>query len=804
MIEDLRHAWRSIVRMPAVAAVVVVSLGVGIAVNTVVFSWIQAVVLRPIPGVRDASGFFLIEPRTDAGVYVSSSWPEYQDLRSQLRTIVDPVAFQMAPLYVGEPGAVERGNALLVSGNYFSALGLRPALGRFPLDDETAVPGGAPLAVISYDYWQRRYQGATDVLGRRIRLNGKDMSIIGVAPPRFQGTIVGLSFDLWVPATMAPVLFEGSRELTDRGIRGYSVIGRLAPGVSRAAAQADVDGVMRELARVYPKTDRTITAEVRPFWKSPRGPQMLLAAGLAVLQGIMLLLLLAVCGNTANLMLARASARRREMSVRLALGSGGWRVARLILLENALLAALGVAAGIALALWGSGALNAVPPLRVRGIPIVFRTDVSGLALGVAAILGLACGVAFGMAPAVQMARLDPHAGLRGTTEPGRRSRLRYALMGVQVALASMVLIAAGLFLRSFLETRNAETGFRRDGVLLAAYDLTDRRTDAAAARAFAADAVAAVGRVPSVRSVAIATSVPLDIHGLPSRAFTLDGHARPDGVPDQALTNTVTPAYFDVMGIPLVAGHDFAPLLDATAPRQAIVNEEFVRRYADGRGAIGRRLDLRGEPFVIVGVARNSLYNAFGDPPLPIIYLSYRDRPSATGEIHVYTAPGNEKNAAADVRRAIGVLDPGLPLFDVRTLDDHIEANLIFRRIPARLFAVIGPLLLVLAAIGIYAVVSYTVSLRTRDVGVRLALGASARRVVGEVLVEGLGVALTGAATGWLVAFVVALGMDPAGHVDTAVFGGVPALLITVASLACWIPARRAARVDPMTALRHE
>ena len=804
MIRDLRHAWRSIVRMPAVATVIIGSLAIGIAVNTVVFAWIQAIVLRPIAGVRSAAEWFLIEPRMETGIYPASSWPEYQDLRRQVRAIADPVAFRMVPLYVGEPGVVERGNAMLVSGNYFDALGLHPALGRFLRDDETAVPGGAAVAVISYDYWQSRYQGAPDMLGRAIKLNGHEMSIVGVAPPRFLGTIVGLSFDLWVPATMAPVLFEGSRELTDRGIRGYSIIGRLANGVSRSAAQADVDGVMRELARVYPETNRTITAEVRPFWQSPRGPQMLLAAGLAVLQGIMLLVLLAVCGNTATLVLARASARRHEMSVRLALGCDGWRAARLIVVENLLLAVFGAALGMALAAWGIGVLNAVPPLHVRGIPIVFRTEVSVVALCLAALLGVACGLVFGVAPAVQLSRIDPHAGLRGAADPARRNRLRYILMGIQVALATVVLVASGVFLRSFLETRGADTGFRRGGVLLAAYDLTGRRTDAAAARSFAAEALERIRRLPSVRGAAIASSVPLDIHGLPSRPFTLDGRARADGQSDEALTNTVTPGYFDVMGIPLVAGQDFVPIVDAAAPRQAIVNEEFVRRYASGREVIGRALNLRGQSFVIVAIARNSLYTAFGEPPLPIIYLSYRDRPVPAGEIHVHTQAANEKDAVADVRRAIRDLDPALPLFDVRTLDEHIEANLIFRRIPARLFAVIGPLLLVLAAIGIYAVAGYTVAMRRREIGVRLALGATPRRVVRQFLIESLGVAVTGAAAGWLVAFVLALSMDAGGRVDAAVFSAVPALLVGVAAAACWIPARRAARVDPMAALRQD
>ena len=801
MIHDLRYALRSIARMPALAAVVVASLGVGIGVNTIVFSWIDAVLLRPLPGVRGAAAFHFIEPRNQAGMYVGMSWLEYRDLRERVRSIDEPLAFRMIPLYVGEAGRVERGNGMLVSGNYFASLGLRPALGRFLRPEETSKAGAEPVAVISYEFWQTRFAGAPTIVGQTIRLNGHDVTIIGVAPPGFRGTIMRLSFDLWLPATFAPVLLDGSRELEERGLRGYTMMGRLTAPATRAGAQAEADAAMRDLARTYPQTNASLQADVLPFTRAPRGPQRLLAASLAFLQALMLLLLVAMCGNTANLVLARASARQREMSVRLALGAGRWRVARLLLTENLLLAIGGAAVGAGIAIWGTNTLSAFPPMHVRGIPIVFDTVIDGAGLAVAIALGVCCGLAFGAAPALQLSRVDPQLTLRAGASTAPRGRLRNALMAVEVGIALVVLVVAGLFFRSFQATREADPGFRRDGVLLTAYDLSGRRTTESVNRAFAATVLQRVRAIPAVQSAAIASSVPLDIHGLPVRGFAIEGRARPDGTEDEALANTVTPGYFEVMGIPLRAGTDFADLNDTTSPPQAIVNEEFVRRYLDGREPLGRRIESRGRMYLIVGVARNSLYNAFGDPPLPIIYYSYRDRPVASGELHLRAKAGPEGALASGVRRAVREMDPELPLYDVRTLNDHIDANLIFRRVPARMFAVAGPLLLILAAIGIYAVVAYTVSLRIPEIGVRLALGATARRIVAGFVGESMSVIGVGALAGWVLAFVVALDFL-AGPVDVAVFAGVPAVLLAVGAAASWFPARRAARTDPMTALR--
>jgi predicted permease len=799
MLADLRHACRSILRMPIVSTVVVVSLAIGIGVNTVVFSWIQARILDPVPGVKDGRQLLLIEPKTEAGLYAGTSWPEFKDLRDTLQSFDGLIAARMAPLYVGPAGSVERLFGLLVSDNYFSALGVRPALGRFFAPDEVLHAGGAPVAVISHRLWQSHFRGAPDVIGHTVRINGRELTVIGVTPDEFQGTTVGLQFDAWLPATLAPVVATGSTEIENRGVRGYGVIGRLKASASRRQAQEEFSMVMRQLAGAYPETNAKVTGEVLTFTDSPRGPQRMLNTALAVLQGIMLLLLLAVCGNVANLMLARASARQKEMGVRLALGARPWRVASLLLTENVVLAVLGAALGAACAIWGTQGLLVLP---LTGLPIRFQTSIDGVGLAFAMCLGVGCGLLAGAAPAMQLSRVEPQQAFRAGVASAGRSGLRHALMGVQVALAMIVLLVAGLFFRSVSETRDTDPGFRRDGVLLAAYDLAGRSSDATVSRALAVRTLDALRALPSVESVAIASSVPLDIHGLPSRVFTVDGHSRADGGFDEALTNIVTPGYFGVMDIERLAGRDFAVLTDTTAPRQAIVNEEFVRRYVQNGEPLGRQIRARGGPFTITGVVRNSLYNAFGEPPTPAIYFSYKDTPQPRGEIHVRFRPGSESTGAADVRRVMRELDPDLPVFNLRSMTQHVDTNLIFRTIPARMFSVLGPLLLVLAAVGIYAVVAYSVSLRTREVGVRVALGATSQRVVRQFVGESLSVALVGGLLGWSVAFLVATQFAPGGRIDAVVFAIVPLLLLTVAAIAAWVPAQRTVAIDPSAALR--
>jgi predicted permease len=799
-LRDVRHAWRMILRMPGLATVVIVSLAIGIGVNTAIFSWIQGLVFKPIPGVQNAASFQLVEPRNETGSYTSASWLEYRDLRERSRSFRDLLAFKMVPLTIGESGRTTRTFGMLVSANYFPVLGLEPALGRFLTADEVTRPGSEPVLVISHGFWRTRFASDPTIVGRTVRVNDQSLTIVGVAPPKFQGTVTMVDFDLWVPATMAPVLFAGSRELEDRGSRGYAVMGQLRPNATRDDAQRDVEAVMGELGRLYPETNATMGVDVFRFWQAPRGPQRMFVGALAVLQGIMLLLLLTVCANTANLILARSTARQREVGIRQALGASRWRILSLLMTESVLLALAGSALGVFIAMWGTNALRAVP--MIGAFPIRFQTSLDGGGLAFAIGLGLACGLIFGAAPALQLSRIDVLRALRSSSRAAPRGRMRSVLMGVQAALAVIVLVAATLFYRSFRETREMDPGFKREGVLLAAYDLSGRNVDSTAARTFAARLLERLRALPSVDNAAIATSVPLDIHGLPVRNFTLEGRARADAAPDQALSNIVTPDYFRVMDIPLRAGKPFADLNDADAPPQAIVNEEFVRRYLNGAEPIARRLELRGRSYSIIGVVRTTTYDSFGEAPKPIIYLSYRDRPSIAGEIHVRTRVGSESLLAPELQRIVRELDPTVPIYDVRTLVEHVDKNLFLRRIPARMFVVLGPLLLVLAAIGIYAVVAYTVSHRTAEIGVRLALGATGGRVVRQIVRESLRVVAIGAAAGVAIAFVVAIHVMRGAPINAVVFVGVPLILMVVATAACWVPARRASRVDPVVALR--
>jgi predicted permease len=802
LLGDVRNAVRTISRMPGLAAVIIISLAIGIGVNTTIFSWIQLILFQPMPGVSGAANFLMVEPRTETGGYPGASWLEYRGLQTQVPALRDVVAFQMVPFNVGERGQTERTFGQLVSGNYFSALGLKPALGRFIRPEEAERPGTEPVLVISYDYWQTRFRGAPGAVGQKVRVNDRDLIVIGVAPRDFQGTMVPLKYELWAPATMAPALLGGTRDLEDRSIRAFSLIGMLKPGATREEAQAEFSRAMAQFARDYPEASAGVGGEILPFWSAPRGPQRMLISGLAVLQGVMLLLLLAVCGNTANLMLARGSTRQREMAVRVALGAGRWRIVSLVLSENMLLALLGAGLGAAVAVWGTTALRVAP--MIGSFPILFPTKVDEFTLAFAMLLGAACGLIFSAAPAVHLARLDPQDGLRSSSNTPPRSRARKVLMGVEVGLAMVVLVAAALFLENFRSARQADPRFRPEGILLAAYDLSGRNPNDASEREFATRLLERLRALPDVEGAAIATNVPLDLHGIPTRSFTVQGHVRTEPGQDRAISNTVTPGYFEVMGIPLVEGNDFAEMGDRVAPTQAIVNEEFVRRYLNGAEAIGRRIQTRGGSFAIIGVARNSIYDAFGEPAQPAVYLSYRDRPADQGQIHVRTRNGNETALTSEARAVLRDLDPMLPLYDARTFSQHIERNLYLRRIPARMFAVLGPLLLGLAAIGIYAVVSYAVARRTREIGVRLAFGATSGRVVLQIIRENLGAITWGTAIGWALALAISLRVIPKGAVNLSIFLGVPAILLGVATLACWIPARRASQIDPMAALRHE
>ena len=803
---DVRQAFRAIRRAPGVAAVIIASIGVGIGVNTTVFSWIQARLLTPIPGVARSAGFYLIEPRNEHGGYPGASWKEYRDLTERLPAFRSIAAFAMAPMNVGASEWSERTFGILASGSYFSALGLQASSGRLLTPADTSTPRSEPIVVVSHRFWQTRLAGASDVVGQTIRLNDRPYSIVGVAPAGFGGTVMGLTFDLWIPATAANALNDGPDTLENRKSRGYQLFGALADGASLTDAKRQLTAAMEWLAATYPDTNPTMTGEVLQQWQSPRGPQRALMAALVILQAVMLLVLAAVAGNTTNLVLARATARQREAAVRLALGASRWRVMSLVLTETVVLATGGAALGALIAVWGTEAMRAVPMPTPQGLQVAFFTGIDATSLLFACALGLIAGLAIGLPPAWQLANARSQAAFRSGGAVAGRHRVRDVLLAVQTAIAIVVLVVAGMFLKGFADTRSSDPGFTREGVLLTAYDLRGRVRDVPpdVSREFIARVLENLRALPGVESAAASTNVPLDIHGLPSATFSLEGRARDDSAADQALVNTVTPGYLGMMRIGLAGGRDFADLRDAAASPQVIVNEAFTKRFLPGLDPIGRRVTVRGRAFTIIGIARDSLYNAYGEPPTPFIYFSQRDNPSASMEIHVRLKQGDESAIANAVRGVVRDIEPSLPLYNVRSLTDHVESNLVFQRIPARMFVVLGPLLLGLAALGIYAVVAYGVAGRRPEIGTRIALGATANRVTRMLVGETMQTVLLGMGGGLAIALLIDSDALRGDLTSLALIAAIAAIFLIVALTACLIPARRATRIDPLAALKSE
>jgi predicted permease len=663
--------------------------------------------------------------------------------------------------------------------------------------------------VISHRFWQSRMAGAADAVGQPLRLNTQVFTIAGVAPPGFQGTVMGLNFDLWVPATAAPLLMPGSNELDNRGSRGYLMMGALAPGRSLGEGRDDVARIMSELAARHPSTNRTLTAAVLPQWQSPRGPQQSITAALAMLQALTLLVLAAVIGNTTTLVLARATSRQREAAIRLALGAARWRVVSLVLSEYVVIGAIGAALGALLAAWGTDALRAVPMPSPAGLEVSFVTGIDGLTLAFAMALGLIAGIAIGLPAAWQLSRHRPQVVLRSGGAVAGRHRLRDTLVALEVALAMVVLVVSAMFVRNFSRTQTTDPGFRLEGVLLAAYDLNGRGPDTtpAIARDFAVRLLQRVQALPGVASAALATSVPLDIHGMPTRRFTLEGRAREDGAPDEALANVVSAEYFDALDVRLGRGTVFARMDDDASPLQVVVNEAFADMLGGGLDVVGRRVEAGRRSYLITGVVEDTIANSFGEAPSPFIFFNLRDLPSPAVELHVRAREGTEARAealTADVRRAVRELDATLALYNVRTLASHVDRNLFFQRIPARLFAVLGPLVLALVALGIYAVGAHAVGERRAEIGTRLALGATAGQVVRLMVADAFRVVGLGLAGGAVVALLVDPKALTGPFSEGMLVGGVAALFVVVALAASYIPARRAGLVDPNLTLRAE
>jgi predicted permease len=834
-LRDIRYGARSLRKSPGFTAVAVLTLALGIGANTAIFSFVNAVLLRPLP-VAEPERLVYVFGGSRTSPYNVSSYPDYLDYRDGNHVFSDLAAYSSIDLSLSDDNQPDMISGLIVTGNYFDALGVRAQAGRTFLPEENTTPGGHPVAVISHALWQGRFAGDPHIAGRQMLLNGQPFTIVGVAPPGFDGAEAGETNDIYVPMAMQAVVrppragYSGEMNpdlLSKRGPRWLAMVGRLKPGVGIAQAQAELSTLAAQLAAGYPDTNKGQTATVSPVSKGDPEQRGTLLSVAGLLLGVVGLVLLIACANVANLLLARAATRRKEISIRLALGASRGRLIRQLLTESVLIALLGGACGLLLAFWLVGVMRTYAP-PANFFPVAFDLSLDGSVLGFTLLLSVLTGLVFGVAPALQASKPDLVAALKDETAlvpgaTGRRFTLRNLLVVAQVSLSLVLLVGAGLFLRSLQKAQSIDPGFDTERVLTMPLNINLLRYTKAQGQEFYRQVLERVSALPGVQSATLTRTPPLSGASRQS-TVTVAGQEAPDrastsestggggeGVADQTtLTSPIALNYFRTLGIPLLRGRDFDAQDREDAPGVAIVNETFARRYFPGQDPIGQRVSLGGSkgPWLeVVGLARDSKYITLGEAPAPFLYqpLAQHHESGMVLLVRTSVAPSS---LVPSVRVAVRSIERNLPLMNARTMTELLGNSLFPARMGAILLGAFGLLALLLASVGLYGVMTYSVSRRTREIGIRMALGARGGDVLRLVLVESMTLVAVGMLLGLAAAFAATrllsgflYGVSPT---DPAAFLGIVLLLALVALAASLIPARRAARVDPMVAFRYE
>jgi predicted permease len=818
--QDLRAAIKRMIKSPGFTALAVVALAVGIGANTAIFSLINGALLRTLPGVQDPNTLITLDRTQNGKVQYNFGYPDYLDYRDHSKSLAGLAAHCGTPLSFANSVA-ERLRGDLVSGNYFSVLGVKPAFGRLIDPDDNITPGGHPVAVLSYGLWIRAFGGASDVVGRGMKLNGYDFTIIGVAARDFTGTQTGASFDVWIPLMMqveAMPRTMGRNWFNDRSAGWLGLFGRLKPRASLEQAQAELATIAGGLEQSYPDTDAGRGVSVLAGVGLNSDDRVSLRSFLGLLLAVVALLLLIACSNVANLLLLRATSRRREIAVKLALGATRGRIVRQLLTEGLLLSALAGALGLLLAPWTTQLIVAFqqPSYGLRGVDVSPDARVFFFT----ALLSVLTAVAFGITPALQASKTDLVASLKdGAPSSGhRRSRLQSSLVVAQIALSLVLLIGAGLAVRTMQRALTMDRGFDTENMALMSMDLTIRGYSESQGRAFYEELLRRVDALPGVISSSLAKTVPPNDWSDRLSVF-LPGDEPPPEVlrarDDLGLrvdANRIAPNYFRTLGIPILEGREFTGEDRVGTPLVAIVNEKLANRLWPGLSPIGKLLSVPfwhdpRPPVQIIGVAKNTKHRSLlEDTPL-LVYLpelqAYDGR--ATLVARTRTDPATLIPA---IRDEVAALDKDLSLYAVKTMSEQIDSTLWQQRTAAGLIGIFGVLALALAAIGIYGVIAHRVVQRTREIGIRMALGADARDVMRMILKQGLVLALTGVAVGLAGAFALTRLMSSllygVSATDPMTFLLSSVVLVGVALGAGFVPARRATKVDPMIALRCE
>lgn len=806
--QDGRFGVRMLFKNPGFSLVVIAVLTLGIGGNVAVFSLFKGLALKPIPGVDGSATMSVVVSRLASGRQLSLSHPDYQYFRDHQQSFTGLAATNSIPFSLGLGSSGERVWGETVSGNYFQVLGVDARLGRTILPSDDLSPGKHPVVVIGDGLWRRVFGADPAIVGRTIQLNGMPFTVIGVADREFQGTIVGLVMELFVPLMMQPQVFPPDR-LNQRAARMLIVLGHLRQGVDRTAATTELQVLARQIDADRPVANTTYAAQVIPMWRSPYGAQTYILPVVLALMVMGVLVLLIVSANVANLVLVRGVARRGEIAVRLALGASRRRILRLLLVENLLLAIPGALAGVLLASallpWLFEGAAAAAPSRVN-----IDTSPDALVMSFALLLSVASAIAFGFVPALGSARVKLVTVMNevSPSRAGARTRLRSLLVVTQVAVSVVLLAGAGLVLRSLQAARMANVGFEASGVTSVTLDLQPSGYDETKGRQFFASLFDALAAVPGVDGVAFAMYTPLTLVDTSARGVTIENYT-PRADEDLAfLFNIVSNGYLDTLHIPLAAGRGFEQRDDASSQRVAIVNETLARRmWQTPEAALGRRLKTGGGDWrTIVGVARDLKYSRINEGPRPYVYLPLLQSYSPAMTVHVRAA-GPPAALLNQVRREIRTLDPNLPILTSRMLTEQTRVALGPYEMAAGTLTMFGVMTILLAGLGIYGLVAYTVRLSTQEIGVRIAVGARRIDVVRRFLGHGLGLAAIGTAIGLVLAIAAAQlvrgVLYGVGALDVAAFAGATAVVITIALAASIFPAWRASRTDPLTALRH-
>src|SRR5437764_3095230 len=808
LLQDIRFGFRQLIKQPSFAALAILSMALGIGANTSIFSLVDTALLRPL-AVKEPSQLVELYSTTNQGADWSlQSYPNYKDYRDRNTVFSGLFVYRVVVSSLTVNNSSQRVWGYLVSGNYFDVLGVKPMLGRAFLPEEDQTADSHPVAIISYNCWQHRFGGDPHIVGKIVEFNSRSFTVVGVAPKGFIGTEVAYYPEMFIPVMMAKTIEPGSTWIDKRDSNNLFTVGRLKPGVSFAQAKAELETLTAQLAKDYPQNVGRGIRLGKPGLFIPDIANSVFAFT-GVLAAVGALVILLACVNLASLLLARATERRREIAVRLAVGASRQRLVRQLLTESLLISLSGGAAGVFLA---AAIHSAVRGIRLPSdVTLLFDLRTDWRVLGFALLLSIATGILFSLIPALQSSKPQLVPALKDESSMAgfRRSRLRNLLVVAQVSLSLVLLISAGLIVRSLQAAQKMRPGFNPENAVAISFDVSLQGYDEQRGRAFQKQVLERAQTLPQIENAALTDYLPLGLNYNNSTIYIEGTEFKGASSLAIAIPIESSPGYFDVMGIPL-RGRDFRDDENKKESRVAIVNETFVKKFFNGHDPIGRRFNWHGpkDPFFeIVGVVPEGKYNSLGEDPKPALYTPLSQDYSCTVTL-VARTHDHPRQVLAALSGVVQNLDPSISVYAAKTLKEHMGTSLFPARMAAIALGSFGVLALILAAVGLYGVMSHVVAGRTREIGLRMALGAQLSDVQKLILKQGMLLAAVGSACGLVIAFGGARMMKSllygVSTSDPITFTCVALLLLGIALLACWIPARRASRVEPMIALRAE